>query len=210
MDRWRALFDEYRESEAERLERERRERQAEALRADYEAWARRSVEQVVGDIARGARERSEELARHAGIHLDVKPPHRAQRSARGEVTFVELRQGDDVVYVYAYLEPGHAPLLYFLIPGDVGYLEPKHHRLVSLPGARFVRGPEGRVLLKRIARDGSTPDPAELGVDDILFRAFELLLRGRCAHRARLSGLDGLRSDANHRFAPEGGTGRPS
>ena len=207
MDRWRALYDEYRESETERLERARLERQAESQRRAYEAWARASVEKVLGEVACCAERRSEELTRHAGVRIRVSPPHRAPRAARGEITFVEIRHDEGAVYVYAYLELGHAPLLYFLIPGDVGFLDhPKHPRLISLPGARLVRSPDGEVLLRRVSRDGTTADPSDLGVDDIVFRAFELLLRGRCARRARLSGPTSLGPDANPRFAEEGGT----
>jgi hypothetical protein len=186
MSRWRVLFDDYRVHEAERLEAERRARELEVARRDYEIWCRAAVAQVLGEFCAAAEQRSDELALHAGVRVRVKPPrHAPGRHPRAEITFVELARGDDLVYVYAYYELGHAPLVHYLIPSHDGFLErSRHPRLLSLPGARLERAAGGAVVLARIALDGSALPAAATGVDDLVFRAFELLLRGRCAHRA--------------------------
>jgi hypothetical protein len=71
------------------------------------------------------------------------------------------------------------------MPAYDGFLErTKHPRLISLPGCRLLRERDDRVVLDRIEIDGSTQPIAKLDVDDLLFRGFELLLRGRAAWRA--------------------------
>jgi hypothetical protein len=186
MSRWQSLYDEYRMHEAERLEADRRARELEVARRDFEAWSRTAVAQIIGELGSEAERRSEELALHAGVRIRVKPPRTAPgRHPRAEVTFVELSRAGDTVYLYAYLELGHAPLVHYLIPSYEGFLErARHPRLLSLPGARLERAPDGGVVLARIAIDGSPVPDAPTTVDDMVFRAFELLLRGRCVQRA--------------------------
>jgi hypothetical protein len=186
MSRWHALFDEYRAHEAERLEVERRAREVEAARRDFEAWGRTAVEQVISQLCTKIAQRSEELAIHAGVRIRIKPPRTAPgRHPRAEITFLELSRGQELVYVYAYHELGHAPLVHYLIPSYEGFLErARHPRLLSLPGARLERAADGSVVLARLAIDGGPLPEATTTIDDMVFRAFELLLRGRCVQRA--------------------------
>jgi len=179
MTRWNALFDEYRTHEAERLETERRVR-------DFEHWCRSAVESVLGELSTRAEQKSEELALHAGVRVVVHPPRKATaRYPRAEVTYFELRREQDVLYLYAYSERGHLPLMHFLMPAHEGFLErARHPRLLSLPGCRLRPTADGGVELERIQLDGVLSTESMLTVDDLVYRAFELLLRARCAKRA--------------------------
>jgi hypothetical protein len=186
MSRWNTLFDEYRTHEAERLEADRRARQLEAERRDLERWCAGAVKQVIAQIAEQAARRSDELALHAGVRVEVQAPRSAPaRSPGAEVTYIGLKRGSDVVYVYAYLEKGYLPLVHFMLPAYDGYLErPRHPRLISLPGCRLVREGADGVRLERIRIDGSLASDATTSADDLVYRAFELLLRGGCAKRS--------------------------
>lgn len=186
MNRWRALFDEYKTHEAERLEADRRARAAKAELFELERWSKAAVETVMDQIAAEAARRSDELAEHAGVRIEIAAPRRAPaRQPGAEVTYIGLTRGDDLVYVYAYSERGHLPLLHFMLPAYDGYLErPRHPRLVSLPGCRLVRRQDGGTELERVRVDGSLAKDATTSVEDLVFRAFELLLRGGCSKRS--------------------------
>jgi hypothetical protein len=184
-DRWRGLFDDYRSAEAERLERERRRQELETSRREHDAWCQQAVREVMAAVAQAASRRADELALEAGVRVEVRPlRHGPGRPLKAEIAYLELVRGRDSIYLYAYREPGHAPLIHYLMPSYDGVVErAKHPRIVSFPGCRIARGDEGDPVLLQNPIDPSAGAEV-VSIDDLIFRAFELLLRGGCMARA--------------------------
>ena len=175
MSRWNQLFAQMREVEAERLEVERREREALATRADYDAWARQALSDVWKSLTSVVEVRARELVQATGRRVALSPRVQGIEGLRGlpALRILELRIDTSVTYVYSHHvsgSPPHFHLAHWPAPSKPR----RHHRMMSVPICTIERvGREGWALRRTV---GAPREP--LQVDDIAYRAFELLIGG--------------------------------
>ncbi|MCA9595759.1 MAG: hypothetical protein KC776_20735 [Myxococcales bacterium] len=187
MDRWEELAREIAAAEAERLEHERRELEAQRERERLWQWSQAHAAEVMNAIALTAARRADELGTRTGLRFAIRGPehNRIHQPSSAQVWVVRVASHDRQIALYAYASPGSLPLVHYLLDGDVGWIRaPRRQRLVSFPGCRITPTASGEHLLRRLGRDGTTEPGADLEVDDLVFRAFELLLRGEAVRHA--------------------------
>lgn len=185
MSRWDDLYKEV--TRIELLERERAERELEATvsRRSLEAWSNRVTTEVMERFRDAALERARELAERTGKDVAVQYPAREPIDCGPEgpwMMFMTLRIGGSELQVYSYRIVGELPSLYFLpMPprGDDAppSLSRRRHRLMSVPGAFATRNADDsyQLMQPRTPEEG----PAEpIGIDELVFAAFELLIAG--------------------------------
>lgn len=188
MSRWDQLFDRMRELEAERREAERRLREAEAARRERDAWAEGALDAMWQAFMSEVDARSAELTRATGRAVEMVRHVRTQDAAGGlaALRILELRLGVSVVYLYSHHASGgevHVHVAQWPAP-DAS--RRRHHRMISLPVCTLERVGEQGWELCRISSGGK---PRSLKVEDIVFRAFELLVFGLERPDPRLLGL---------------------
>ena len=189
MSRWNQLFSRMTEVEAERLEAERREREALAARADFDAWAVRALSDVWKSITGVVEVRVRELVQATGRRVALSPRVQGIEGPRGlpALRILELRIDSSVAYIYSHHvsgSPPHFHLAHWPAPSKGR----RHHRMMSFPVCIIERaGVEGWALRRSV---GPSRDP--LQVDDVVFRAFELLIGGvERPERQRLAPVPG-------------------
>lgn len=175
MSRWDELFSRMRRIEAERLEAERREREAETLRRERDAWAGAALDAMWRAVMTEVTARSEELLRVTGRRIEIVRHERSAGAADGlaALRILELRLTGSVVYLYSHHAPGGEVHVHVAQWPASDASKRKHHRMISLPVCTLERVGPKHWSLMRIASDRR---PRELTVEDIVYRALELLV----------------------------------
>lgn len=185
MSRWDDLYREVRQIQKAARERAVRELQANASRRSLEEWSDRVTVEVMGRLRDGAVERARELEARTGRAVTVHYPSRDPIDCGDEgpwMSFMSLQMEGSELQVYSHRTIGELPAVYFLPmpPRDDETpltLSRRRHRLMSIPGAFAVRNDDDSYQLMR----PRTPEegPAEpIGIDELVFSAFELLIGG--------------------------------
>ena len=183
-DRWNQLYVELTAAEAGRIEAERRQKSAHADREDLLRWSRAACQTVIGKAETIARGRAAELQARAGLTVEVQAPEWSTlrhpsdptESPSAEIGSMRLKCRNDEIILYTHCTPGRLPTLHFLMRTQRSWPQPERNpRLVTIPGCRITRGEDDVPLLCIVDRHGASSVSTE--VDDVVFRAFELLLR---------------------------------
>ncbi len=189
MDRWQVLFGQA--AAAVALERRRAEWHR-VLGSDARAlakWSSDAASELMSTIRARASERVEMLAGETELSVLVIGPDWStvggalvgvvrligpdQRSTLPGENKQTVALAGDEVQIYVHLAAGHLPTIQFMVPGDSGWVKRSRHiRWLTLPCARLGWAHDGRPVLI-----GTGPNQPRLLPDDVVYRAFELLLR---------------------------------
>ncbi len=197
MSRWDELFSRMRRVEAERLEAERRQREAEAAIRDHEAWAEAALDEMWRAVMTEVEARVAEFAASTGRRIDVVRHLRTLEASTGSAALriLELRLGDSVVYLYSHHAAGSAVHVHVAQwPAPEGKHR-RHHRMISLPVCTLERVASRDWALCRVSPNAAS---RSLKVEDVVYRAFELLVFGLERSDPRVLGLRVV-SDADPR-----------
>jgi len=166
---WDDLFGGY----ARKLkEKHRQENEERALIAWYDEETKR----VMALIAELVQERSRAFERVSGIHVDVKSPSRPPINVTPEgpfMSFIAIALGAREVHMYSHREGAHPPAIHYVVTGDADTRARK--RVQARPACRIEQRRGGGFLLRDSAH-AAVDRGAELSVDDVAFRGFEMLL----------------------------------
>lgn len=188
MSRWDELFNRMRQIESERLEAERRQREAEEARRERDAWAEVALDAMWRAFMLEVEARAAEFTRATGRPIQIVRHLRTAEATGGlaALRILELRLGASIVYLYSHHGVGgevHVHVAQWPAPDCT---RRRHHRMISLPVC----------TLERVGRDGwelSRVKPGAqsraLAVEDIVYRTFELLVFGMERPDPRLLGL---------------------
>lgn len=191
MSRWDELFSKMRRIESERLELERRQREAEEARRERDAWAEAALDAMWRGVAHEVEARIGDFTRATGRRIEVVRHLRSQEAAGGlaALRILELRLASSVVYLYSHHALGgevHVHVAQWPAPGG---RDKRHHRMISLPVCTLERVGARDFALRRIS-------PAHAGrvlrVEDVVYRAFELLVFGLERPDPRVLGLSAM------------------
>ncbi len=195
MDRWQTLFGQA--AAAVELEQQSAAWRR-ALQSDARAltkWSADAANELMVSVRARASERGEVLAREVDLSVLVIGPDWSTvsgvlvgvvrligpggESSVPSQTRPTVALAGDEVQIYAHLPPGQMPTVQHLVPGDSGWVRrTRHRRWVTFPFARLGCAQDGRPIL---VSSGSSQ--RIMTTDDVVFRAFELLLRPMI-HRA--------------------------
>jgi hypothetical protein len=156
---------------AEHLEAERQRSELEATRAEHDAWASAALDEFWQQAERAIGERAEEFAQATGCAIGQRSERGAPGTALPKVRVLELKVASSVVYLYTHAAGGSSPLVHLAHwPESTRH---RHHRMMSFPVCSIERSDADGWKLSR------TFEPHdEVSVDDVAFRAFELLVLG--------------------------------
>lgn len=182
MDRWDELYEQMRALDVEREKRESIAAVDAAERRLFDEWCTKVTDTVMQRIAEATREHARELEARTGKHMEVEYPSRDPIECEPDgpcMSFMTLTLEGSELQLYSYRGPGDLPFIHFVPiprqpPPSAG--RPKHHRLISVPGAFIARHPDGSWELLR-TRTSDDDEPAEsTSIDELVYRAFELLI----------------------------------
>lgn len=172
---WKHLYSRMRGLEAERLEAERRRIAARAAVAEQDAWAERSLTGFWEEVRKDVRRRAAEFCRETGCNIELGG--RAKEIERPEalpaLQVLELKLATSVVYLYTHHVSGSVPLVHLAHWPSSSLGHRHHHRMMSFPACTLERTDSGAWLLRRVLAPQET-----IRVDDLVFQAVELLVRG--------------------------------
>lgn len=183
MDRWDELYEQMRALDAEREQRDERVAVDAEERRVFDEWCVQVTDTVMQRIADVAREHARELGARTGKHMAVEYPSRDAIKSEPDgpyMSFMTLTLESSALQLYSYRGAGDLPFIHFVpLPPEAPPTgsRPKHHRLISVPGAFIARHQDGswELLRARTADD----EPAEsTSIDELVYRAFELLVAG--------------------------------
>jgi hypothetical protein len=196
---WRAITAQFAVLREEREAAERAAALLEAEREAFRAWAAHLSRTVVTAAYEVLSRRVAELRQTTGLPIELGT--RISESTRGisygtEYAFIELPPCR--VDLYATWMDDGSPHLHFAL---TTWLTQRHPRMVSFPGCELIGDADGGYLLRATdsARYGELTN-----VDELVYRALEMLVRACRAHQAAQAilasgGRAALRSGA--RFA---------
>jgi hypothetical protein len=164
-NQWDALFGGF--SQRRRSENDRVERSRELL-----AWYDEQTQLVMTLVREVVQERAAAFKQSAGVDVEVRWPSHPPINIDPDgpfMSFMSLGVNGREVHLYSHRVGYDAPMIHFLVTatGDKG------RGLVSRPGCRIEKRENGGFFLRGLHGD---PPVGALSVDDIAFRAFELLL----------------------------------
>lgn len=174
MSRWDELFTRMRRLESERLEAERRQREADEARRDQEAWAEAALDSMWSRVMHEVDERAKAFTQSTGRSISVVRNLQTLEGTTGlaALRILELRLGDSIVYLYSHHASGsHVHVHVAQWPAPDGARR-RHHRMISLPVCTLERVGRHDWALARVAKTGQQT----LKVEDVVYRAFELLV----------------------------------
>jgi hypothetical protein len=184
VDRWSRLYQDY-GAWAREQDRAQHERAvAEAAQRRFDEWCAQVTDRVMEDIATVARQRAEEFRAHSGRMIQVEYPSHKPIGLGDDGPFMSfMRFGIDgsSVHLYSHRGLGGLPALHFVY--TVEEQIPRHRRLVSHPGAFVARRSDDGYELRTIRIQKDDPPATQTTPDELVFRAFELLL-GHLRRRA--------------------------
>ena len=173
---WTELFDGF--SQRRREKRARAESTRELL-----AWYDEQTEHVMTLVREVARERARSFEKDAGLSVEVQWPSHPPINMDPEgpfMSFMCLRLATREVHLYSHRVGTSAPLIHFVVANTDVPGQPRK-RLLGRPGCRIEQREGGGFLLRSVAADASdcAVPGGEVSIDDLAFRAFEMLL-GEC------------------------------
>lgn len=136
-------------------------------------WYDEQTELVMTLVRQVASERAASFAQGSGVEIEVKSPSHPPINIDPDgpfMSFMCLRVGDREVHLYSHRVGTGAPVIHFVVAADRS-AGPERKGLLGHPGCRIERRDGGGFLLRRV---GTAQDV--LSVDDLVYRAFELLL----------------------------------
>jgi hypothetical protein len=144
---------------------------------DFEQWGDGAELALVDELFSIAERRAADMAQHTDVAVSVARSHPgpdlALRGAR--ISVLELALGATRVYVYSVRERGQSPAVHLAVRRDSP--STRHPVLASLPGCLVVRSEDGAATLLPLPRPlDATPTELHPTPDDLVFRAFELLV----------------------------------
>lgn len=174
--RWDQLFDGFSQRRRQQLERSENVR-------ELVAWYDEQTEHVMTLLREVARERATQLSGSAatssesgkGLKVEVEWPSHPPINLDPDgpfMSFMRLRLPEREVHLYSHRIGSSAPLIHFVVAGADAPDKSKR-RLLGRPGCRIERREGGGFLLRAV---GGEADGNIVSVDDLAYRAFELLL----------------------------------
>lgn len=143
-------------------------------RRELAAWYDEQTQRVMALVREVVSERATEFEQSAGLHIDVQWPSHPPINIDPDgpfMSFMCLRIPAREVHMYSHRVGFGPPMIHFVVAtpdsGD------KRHRLLGKPGCRIERRDTGGFLLQSV---GGELNQSVLSVDDLAYRAFELLL----------------------------------
>ena len=155
-----------------RVDKQRAEDEERALISWYDEQAK----QVMSMVSELMRERSATFERATGVRVEVKSPSRPPINVAPEgpfMSFIAISLGMREVHMYSHRLGANAPAIHYVVTGDASQQSRK--RVQARAGCRIEQRPGGGFQLRDAAL-GASDQHAELNVDDVAFRGFELLL----------------------------------
>ncbi len=182
MARWQDLYDRF--STIDRSRREERDRAA-ATERELARWCDCTMDDVMTRIHAAALERAREFEEHTGrVVVVAYPSHPPFGDANGgpSMRFMSFLLDGAVLHLYSHRVPGSLPVLQFALGGDARQPHGKRSgndllrsRLLSVPACVVERLPDdGYALLRAATRKAAEPEAVSL--DDLVFRAFDLVV----------------------------------
>lgn len=165
---WDQLFDGF--SQRRRQQNERRENVRELT-----AWYDEQSHHVMTLLREVARERASEFEPSSGISVEVEWPSHPPINLDPDgpfMSFMRLRRPEREVHLYSHRVGASAPLIHFVVAGT-DTPDASKKRLVGRPGCRIDKREGGGFLLRAV---GGEADGSIVSIDDLAYRAFELLL----------------------------------
>lgn len=176
---WDQLFDGF--SQRRRQQNERRENVRELT-----AWYDEQSHHVMTLLREVARERASALSSScarepssaepgSGISVEVEWPSHPPINLDPDgpfMSFMRLRMPEREVHLYSHRIGASAPLIHFVVAGT-DTPDASKKRMMGRPGCRIERREGGGFLLRSV---GGEADGSIVSVDDLAYRAFELLL----------------------------------
>ncbi len=175
--RWDELFRRFQSFEDGRREDERARAAETAALEEFHQWCAAATDRVMADLAAVASSRAEQFEAQTGHAVEVTYPSHPPISlgAPGpDLSFLRMSLADSHVHVYSYRGRGSLPVLHLVHTSERNL--PRHRRLVSSAGCFIARGEDDTYQLRNVRTEaGGEATPASL--DDLVFRAFELLVQ---------------------------------
>jgi hypothetical protein len=172
---WKKLYRDYELSREARDAARQRKVDEEKELERFDQWCAEAVDATMQRLADLARERAAEFEREFGEPVEVAyPSHAPLRfgDAGPWMTFLSLSLGKDEVHIYSTRADGGLPYVHF------AFSPPEHSgRLMSVPGGFIAKAADDEPRLRSIPGSDSERS-GELDPDDLVLRAFELLLMG--------------------------------
>jgi hypothetical protein len=166
---WDRLFDAYSHKQRER------HAQREVSR-ELEAWYDEQIQLIMTLLREVAAERASSFASQSGMQIEVKWPSHPPINIDPDgpfMSFMSLTLPEREVHLYSHRVSHGPPLIHFVVAGAEGP-DRQRKRLLGRPGAKLEKREGGGFLLSGVGEnEGKT-----LSVDDLAYRAFELLLEG--------------------------------
>jgi hypothetical protein len=165
---WDQLFDGF--SQRRREQRERSDNVRELT-----AWYDQQTEHVMTLIREVARERAGAFDPSSGISIEVDWPSHPPINLDPDgpfMSFMRLRLPQREVHLYSHRVGASSPIIHFVVAGT-DTPDAYKRRLIGRPGCRIERREGGGFLLRSA---GGETDGQIVSVDDLAYRAFELLL----------------------------------
>ncbi len=165
---WEKLFQGF--SRRQQQKRERTENVRELV-----AWYDEQTQLVMALVREVVSERAAELERNGGIRVEVKWPSHPPINVDPDgpfMSFMTLALPDREVHLYSHRVGAGPPLIHFVVAEPETQEKPRK-RLLGRPGCRLEQREGGGFLLRSVNGSGGT---STWSVDDLAYRAFELLL----------------------------------
>ena len=166
--RWESLFHSFSERRRERQERTQ-------ASDELAAWYDTQTQLVMTLLREVASERAERFEETAKVQVEVRWPSHPPINVGPDgpfMSFMTLRVGEREVHLYSHRVGLTAPSLHYVV-SRASMAERPREGLVGRPGCRIEQREGGGFLLRSVIPGNES---AVLSVDDIVYRAFELLL----------------------------------
>ncbi|MDB4971678.1 MAG: hypothetical protein JWN48_19 [Myxococcaceae bacterium] len=170
---WDQLFSSF--SQRKRVQAARREVSRELV-----AWYEEQIQLIMTLVREVASERAAAFKESAGVSIEVQWPSHPPINVDPDgpfMSFMCLRLPEREVHLYSHRIGSDEPLIHFVVAGPEGP-DRQRKRLLSKPGCRIERREGGGFLLRGVGVGslGGLDGQGVVSVDDLAFRAFELLL----------------------------------
>ena len=185
MSKWKALFGSYNQRAQEQERQAIREQQ-------LAHWARETTEKVMALVGEVASVRAVECQSETGQRVEVASPSRPPINVGPDgphMSFMTLRLGRSEVHMYSYRQPYAQPFIHFVQTGDRDQALSRRNRMQTRSGCRIDRREDDGFCLVALD-EGTFEDGDALSVDELVYRAFELLLEAAEAPRRSVQALN--------------------
>ncbi|HEY6880973.1 MAG TPA: hypothetical protein VI299_23270 [Polyangiales bacterium] len=164
---WDQLFDAY--------AHKRREQHAQRANArELELWYDEQVQLIMTLLREVAAERAASFAQASGTQVEIKWPSHPPINIDPDgpfMSFMSLSLPEREVHLYSHRVSSGPPLIHFVVAGAEGP-DRQRKRLLGRPGAKVEKREGGGFSLRGVGEQ----EGRALSVDDLAYRAFELLL----------------------------------